>query len=131
MSRVKTLSESVHLPVPNMKVGRRGFIASFADLRQFLEEFSISTTLRPAGFCILNRARDPLSPREADMSRAPHILLAFALSAAGPVHLATAAPPELGERHADFTLPSIADGQPVSLSESRGKRVLLIQFASW
>ncbi len=47
---------------------------------------------------------------------------------AGPV---TAAGPRIGERHADFTLANIADGKPVSLSDYRGKKVLLIQFASW
>ena len=39
--------------------------------------------------------------------------------------------PRIGERHADFTLPSIEDGKPVSLSQFRGKKVLLIHFASW
>ena len=36
-----------------------------------------------------------------------------------------------GERHPDFTLPTIGDRTPVSLSNFRGKKVLLIQFASW
>ena len=39
--------------------------------------------------------------------------------------------PAVGTRHPDFTLPNIADGKPVSLSDFRGKKVLLIQFASW
>ena len=39
--------------------------------------------------------------------------------------------PKVGERHADFTLPDIRTGKPVSLSDFRGKKVLLIQFASW
>ena len=39
--------------------------------------------------------------------------------------------PRVGEPHADFTLPSLADGRPVSLSEFRGRKVLLIHFASW
>ncbi len=37
----------------------------------------------------------------------------------------------VGRPHADFTLPSLADGRPVSLSGLRGKKVLLIHFASW
>ena len=46
---------------------------------------------------------------------------------------ASAAPyaPKVGERHPDFTLPTIGDRTPVSLSDFRGKKVLLIQFASW
>ena len=39
--------------------------------------------------------------------------------------------PKVGQRHPDFTLPRIDDGAPVSLSNFRGKKVLLIQFASW
>ena len=39
--------------------------------------------------------------------------------------------PKVGQRHADFTLSDIATGKPVSLSDFRGKKVLLIQFASW
>ena len=39
--------------------------------------------------------------------------------------------PKVGERHPDFTLPTIGDRAPVSLSNFRGKKVLLIQFASW
>jgi peroxiredoxin len=39
--------------------------------------------------------------------------------------------PKVGEKHPDFTLPRTNDGAPVSLSNFRGKKVLLIQFASW
>ena len=39
--------------------------------------------------------------------------------------------PKVGRPHPDFTLPNIADRTPVSLSQYRGKKVLLLQFASW
>ena len=39
--------------------------------------------------------------------------------------------PREGHRHPEFTLPDICTGKPVSLSDFRGKKVLLIQFASW
>jgi peroxiredoxin len=39
--------------------------------------------------------------------------------------------PKVGLRHPDFTLPTITDRAPVSLSDFRGKKVLLIQFSSW
>lgn len=39
--------------------------------------------------------------------------------------------PRVGEPHPDFTLPDIVDRTPVSLSEFRAKKVLLIHFASW
>ena len=39
--------------------------------------------------------------------------------------------PKIGQRYPDFTLPRIDDRTPVSLSDFRGKKVLLIQFASW
>lgn len=39
--------------------------------------------------------------------------------------------PQVGELHADFVLPRIDNREAVSLSQFRGKKVLLIQFASW
>jgi hypothetical protein len=39
--------------------------------------------------------------------------------------------PKVGQRHPDFTLPDLATGKPVSLADFRGKKVLLIHFASW
>jgi len=39
--------------------------------------------------------------------------------------------PRVGQPHPDFTLPSIADRTPVSLSQFRGRKVLLFHFASW
>ncbi len=63
--------------------------------------------------------------------------LALALATCGLILGATSrAPaatyaPKVGERHPDFTLPTIGDRAPTSLSDFRGKKVLLIQFASW
>ena len=56
------------------------------------------------------------------------LALAACATAAGAC---PAAPPAVGQRHPDFTLPDIADGKAKSLSDFRGKKVLLIQFASW
>ena len=39
--------------------------------------------------------------------------------------------PRVGQPHIDFQLPSLKDGSAVRLSQFRGKKVLLIQFASW
>jgi hypothetical protein len=39
--------------------------------------------------------------------------------------------PRVGQLHPDFTLPGIVDRAPVSLSQFRGRKVLLIHFASW
>jgi hypothetical protein len=39
--------------------------------------------------------------------------------------------PRVGEVHPDFTLPSVGDRAPVSLSQFRGRKVLLIHFSSW
>ena len=52
------------------------------------------------------------------------------IGSAGPAVPAPYAP-KVGQRHPDFTLPLIGDRAPVSLSDFRGKKVLLIQFASW
>ena len=63
--------------------------------------------------------------------------LALALAACGMIlgstarASATSYAPKVGQKHPDFTLPRIDDGAPVSLSNFRGKKVLLIQFASW
>ncbi len=39
--------------------------------------------------------------------------------------------PRVGQPHPDFTLPKLGDRSPVSLSQFRGRKVLLIHFASW
>ena len=39
--------------------------------------------------------------------------------------------PRVGEPHPDFVLPDIASSRPVSLSQFRGKKVLIVHFASW
>lgn len=39
--------------------------------------------------------------------------------------------PRVGEFHPDFTMPNIVDNKPVSLSQFRGQKVLLVHFASW
>ncbi len=39
--------------------------------------------------------------------------------------------PQVGQPHPDFVLPSLTDRTPVSLSQFRGRKVLLIHFASW
>ena len=38
--------------------------------------------------------------------------------------------PVVGQPHPDFILPSI-DGEKIQLSKYRGKKVLLLHFASW
>ncbi len=39
--------------------------------------------------------------------------------------------PQEGQRHDDILLPRIDDRKPATLSQFRGKKVLLIHFASW
>ena len=39
--------------------------------------------------------------------------------------------PRVGQAHPDFILPDITNGEPVALSQFRGKKVLLVHFASW
>ena len=39
--------------------------------------------------------------------------------------------PQLGEVHPGFVLPRIDTGEPVSLSQNRGKKILLVHFAVW
>ena len=37
----------------------------------------------------------------------------------------------VGKLHVDFEMPSVADDKPIKLSDFAGKKVLLINFASW
>ncbi len=60
----------------------------------------------------------------------PFLVMLVVLAAATPSD-AVPYEPKVGQRHADFTLPNTATGKPVALSDFRGKKVLLIQFASW
>jgi hypothetical protein len=39
--------------------------------------------------------------------------------------------PVVGEPHVDFVLPDIDSREPVALSDFRGKKTILIHFASW
>lgn len=48
-----------------------------------------------------------------------------------PMAAASSYPPEVGDAHPDFVLPEIGTGEAVSLSQFRGKKILLIHFASW
>ena len=60
-------------------------------------------------------------------------IVGMAIVFANSVTTASAAPYSLqvGQRHPDFVLPAIDDRRPVSLSQFRGKKVLLVHFASW
>ena len=53
------------------------------------------------------------------------LVLATAASAAPPPDFAP------GTTAPDLVLPSLADGTPMSLSDFRGKKVVLHVFASW
>lgn len=59
------------------------------------------------------------------------LLAAFGMMLGSTSRAAAPYAPKVGQRHLDFTLPTIAGRAPVSLSSFRGKKVLLIQFASW
>jgi hypothetical protein len=57
-------------------------------------------------------------------------LMPLALTALAPGGVSQYSP-KVGQRHPDFTLADITTSAPISLSDLRGKKVLLIQFASW
>lgn len=56
---------------------------------------------------------------------------AACLTWAPPVAAADTYRPQIGQPHPDFVLPRIDNGKPTSLSQFRGKKVLLVHFASW
>lgn len=45
--------------------------------------------------------------------------------------IATSYRVQAGQPHPDFLFPDIRSGEAVSLSQFRGKKVLLVHFASW
>lgn len=63
------------------------------------------------------------------MKLAAYLLCACSLS--GVSRAAEWYSPQVGEPHVDFVLPRIDTREAVSLSQFQGKKVLLIQFASW
>ncbi len=61
----------------------------------------------------------------------PLIMLVLLSLFASTACAQTEYPVAVGQIHPDFKLPSVTDGQPISLSDLRGKKVLLLHFASW
>jgi hypothetical protein len=59
------------------------------------------------------------------------LLLPDALGMAADDLLPTRSPPAVGSPFGDLVLPDIRTGEPVDLASFRGKKVLLIEFASW
>jgi len=53
------------------------------------------------------------------------VLAATSLPAQGPLTV------KVGEPFPALTLPSLADGKPLSIASFRGKKVILFEFASW
>lgn len=60
----------------------------------------------------------------------PRGLVLIAAAAAATVHAELPAP-RPGEPYPTHLLPSLSDGRPLSIAHFRGKKVLLLQFASW
>ena len=56
------------------------------------------------------------------------VLAVLAPAAAGPRPISEA---KVGEPHVEVRLPTIERDRTVALSDFRGKKVLLIEFASW
>ncbi|MBI3655074.1 MAG: hypothetical protein HY232_01480 [Acidobacteria bacterium] len=38
---------------------------------------------------------------------------------------------EVGQVYPNYILPSLSDGRPLALSQFRGRKIILHQFASW
>lgn len=59
------------------------------------------------------------------------LLLGCLLAGSATAQIHDSYSPVNGQPHPDFVLPDIVDGAPVQLSQFRGKKVLLLHFASW
>ena len=59
------------------------------------------------------------------------LVAALALCASAPAALAQDRRPQLGDPYPEFSFPTLDGERTISLSSLRGKRLLLVQFASW
>jgi len=59
------------------------------------------------------------------------MLLLVAGLGAGPSGSDARIGPTPGEAYPALVLPSLANGRPLSIEHFRGRKVLLLQFASW
>ena len=59
------------------------------------------------------------------------LLVAAGVLACGGSAQAGGYSPRVGKPHLNFTLPSVDGAKAISLSDFRGKKVLLLHFASW
>ncbi|MHC4991114.1 MAG: TlpA family protein disulfide reductase [Planctomycetota bacterium] len=66
------------------------------------------------------------------MRTRPLLLAITLLAFVGIARHATGAPPiEVGQPFPDLVLPSLENGEPMSISDFRGRKVVLHVFASW
>lgn len=61
----------------------------------------------------------------------PQGILLIAAAAAAMARAEVPAGPKPGDPYPSHLLPSLAGGPPLSIAHFRGKKVLLLQFASW
>jgi hypothetical protein len=58
-------------------------------------------------------------------------VLKICLFAGANLNTMASYPPSIGDPHPGFVLPNIDTNVPVSLSQFLGKKIILINFASW
>ena len=58
-------------------------------------------------------------------------ILLIAASVAAPARAEPPSGPKPGDPYPTYLLPSLRGGDPLSVAHFRGKKVLLLQFASW
>ena len=65
------------------------------------------------------------------MIRLQSIAVCLLVAIAGVANAQDRYQPKVGELHPEIVLPNIENQESVALSSFRGKKVLLIHFASW
>ena len=100
----------------------------------FLHNQKTQPPLRLLRLCVRSSVSRLL--RAKGWLKATHMALQYATLCASllSVGASAASPgygPRVGEPHPDFVLPSLDGREPTSLSQFRGKKVLLLHFASW
>ena len=61
----------------------------------------------------------------------PQAILLIAASVVAPARGEPPSGPKPGDPYPSYLLPSLRSGDPLSVAHFRGKKILLLQFASW
>ncbi|MHB8522077.1 MAG: TlpA family protein disulfide reductase [Limisphaerales bacterium] len=111
-------------------------MADYLRLNETSDSFQIASDDRQGkaglpGFFFSHRLRKPTFPTTMHNQTHAAFLGALFLGALLPRGLAGGVELKPGQPFPELVLPKLADGQPGTISEFRGKKLILHLFASW